>query len=245
MAKMQGVLWLMTARSGSKSIPHKNIKTLGGLPLLAHRILSAAAIADPADIWISTDSREYADIARAHGATAPFLRPAELATDAAKSSDVVLHAMDWAESQGRSYSAVCVLEPTSPFIYARHLREAAEALLADPGSENIVAVRQVRPSTLFVQPMTRYLDILAENIRRSAVTRRQDEQIEVTPSGGFYIAKWEGFRRNQSFYTDRTLPFLVPDECALEIDEPMDWDWAEFLIDRKRVDMAAVHGRDL
>jgi len=242
---MQGILWLMTARSGSKSIPHKNIKPLGGLPLLAHRILSAAAIADPADIWISTDSGEYADIARAHGATAPFLRPAELATDAAKSSDVVLHAMDWAESQGRKYSAVCVLEPTSPFIYARHLREAADRLLADPGSENIVAVRQVRPSTLFVQPMAKYLDILAENIRRSAVTRRQDEPIEVTPSGGFYIAKWDSFRRKQSFYTDRTLPFLVPDECALEIDEPVDWDWAEFLIDRKRVDMAAVHGRDL
>ncbi|MBW8889350.1 MAG: acylneuraminate cytidylyltransferase family protein [Fibrobacteres bacterium] len=245
MAKTDGVLWLMTARSGSKSIPHKNIKPLGGLPLLAHRIISANAIARPEDIWISTDSAEYADIACSRGASAPFLRPPDLASDTAKSSDVVLHAMDWAESHGRSYSAVCVLEPTSPFIYARHLKEAADRLQADKDSENIVAVRQVRPSTVFVQPMTRYLDVLAENIRRSAITRRQDEQIEVTPSGGFYIAKWDSFRRNKSFYTDLTLPFLVPDECALEIDEPVDWDWAEFMIDRKRVDMDAVHGRKL
>src|SRR4051812_27981098 len=142
MANTGKVLWLMTARAGSKSIPHKNIKPLGGLPLLAHRILSAGAIARPEDIWISTDSQEYADIARAHGAAAPFLRPAELASDTAKSSDVVLHAMDWAESHGRSYSAVCVLEPTSPFIYARHLKEAAARLLDDPEAENIVAVRQ-------------------------------------------------------------------------------------------------------
>jgi CMP-N,N'-diacetyllegionaminic acid synthase len=243
MEKMDSVLWLLTARSGSKSVPHKNIKTLGGLPLLAHRALSAASLADAAHILISTDSREYADIAKAHGATAPFLRPAELATDTAKSSDVVLHAMDWAEAQGRRYAALCVLEPTSPFIYARHLREAAGRLLADPQAENIVAVRQVRPSTLFVQPLDPYLDTLAENIRRSAVSRRQDERIEVTPSGGFYIAKWESFRRHGTFYTDRTLPFLVPDECALEIDEPMDWAWAEFMIDRKVVDMDQVHGR--
>lgn len=242
---MDSVLWLLTARMGSKGIPDKNIKLLGGLPLLAHRIRSACAIANCANIWISTDSREYADIARAHGATAPFLRPEKLATDEAKSTDVVLHAMDWAEAHGFTYSSICVLEPTSPFIYARHLHEAVVRLLTNREAENIVAVRQVRPSTLFVQPMTPYLDLLAENIRRSAVTRRQDEQIEVTPCGGFYIAKWESFRKHRTFYTDRTLPFLVPDECALEIDEPVDWDWAEFMINQKRVDMPAVHGQNL
>lgn len=242
MGKTSGILWLMTARSGSKSVPHKNIKPLGGLPLLAYRLKSAAAIADPADIWISTDSPEYAAIAASHGAIAPFLRPAELSTDNAKSSDVVLHAMDWAESHGREYAAVCVLEPTSPFIHARHLREAAERLLADPRAENIVAVRHVRPSTVFVQPMETYLATLAENIRRSAITRRQDEKIEVTPSGGFYIAKWDSFRKHASFYTDFTMPYLVPDESALEIDEPVDWAWAEFMIDRKLIDLGKVFG---
>lgn len=242
MEKTEGILWLMTARSGSKSVPHKNVKPLGGLPLLAYRLKSAAAIADSRDIWISTDSPEYARIAEAHGASAPFLRPEGLATDTAKSSDVVLHAMDWADRNGRKFAAVCVLEPTSPFIHARHLREAAAMLLADPKAENIVAVRHVRPSTLYVQPMGPYLDILAENIRRSAITRRQDEQVEVTPSGGFYIAKWDSFRKHQSFYTDFTMPYLVPDESALEIDEPVDWAWAEFMIDRKLIDLGKVFG---
>ncbi len=245
MANPLPILWLVTARSGSKSIPHKNIKLLGGLPLLAHRLLSAAAIAEPGDIWISTDSRDYADIAKAHGASVPFLRPPELSGDTAKSSDVVLHAMDWAERAGKRYAAVCVLEPTSPFIYAGQLRAAAAKLLDSPGAENIVAVRHVRPSTHEVQAMGPYLDILAERIRHTAITRRQDEAVEVTPSGGFYIAKWESFRRNQGFYTDLTMPYLVPDQCALEIDEPMDWAWAEFLVEKKLVDMEKVHGKDL
>lgn len=226
---MNKILWLITARSGSKSIPGKNIKNLAGRPLLAYRVLSALAIAKPEDVWISTDSKEYADIAKNLGAKAPFLRPPELATDTASSIDVVLHAMDFAEKSGKRYDVLALLEPTSPFITSRQLSDAANQLIKNPNAENIVAVRNVRPSSFVVQEKSEYLDVLARRFSEQKISRRQEEKEEITPSGGFYMAKWEQFRKNKDFYTEKTLAYLVPDINALEIDEPMDWVWAEFL----------------
>lgn len=232
---MGKILWLIAARSGSKSVPHKNIRELAGLPLLAYRIKTAAAIARKEDVWISTDSQEYADIAKRYGATVPFLRPEELAGDLAKSVDVVLHAMEYAEKLGFSYEAIGLLEPTSPFVPSSALSDAAELLLNDEEADAIVAVRQVRPSTFYVQEEGKYLDVLARNIREAGVLRRQDEKREVTPSGGFYIAKWNSFKREKTFYTEKTLSWLLPDENSLEIDEPMDWLWAQFVLERQIV----------
>ena len=138
------ILWLVAARSSSKSIPDKNIKLLGGLPLLAYRIKSVLSFAAKEDIWISTDSEHYAEIAKAYGATVPFIRPKALASDTAASVDVVLHAMDHADSLGKKYTGIGLLEPTSPFVSAANIEEAVNILCSEPEAENIVAVRHVR-----------------------------------------------------------------------------------------------------
>lgn len=226
------VLWLVTARSGSKGLPGKNVKPLGGRPLLAHRVVSAREIAPKEDVWISTESAEYARIAESFGASAPFLRPEELATDSAKSADVALHAMRFAETAGRKYGAIAVLEPTSPFITSAELFGAAELLFSDPKADAVVATRRVRPSTFYVQEESRYLDKVARNIASAGALRRQDEKPEITMSGGFYIAKWEFFKKHATFYSERTLAYTVPNLHGLEIDEPADWAWAEYLVEK-------------
>lgn len=238
--KERKILWIITARSGSKSIKDKNIKLLGGLPLLAYRIKSVLKIAEKEDVWISTDSRKYADIAGEYGAYVPFLRPERLATDTAKSVDVVLHAMNQAELSGEKYDAVGLLEPTSPFIKSSCYSEALEKLFMDEDAENIVAVRTVRPGTFYIQEDDQYLSVIARNIASLGVIRRQDENKEITPSGGFYISKWESFKKNQTFYTEKTLPYLVSDLEGLEIDEPIDWEWAEFLLERNIIDIKEI-----
>ena len=63
---------------------------------------------------------------------------------------------------------------------------------------------------------------------------------EITPSGGFYIAKWKAFKQNRSFYNEKTMPYLLSDFEGIEIDEPIDWEWAEFLIDRKKIRMQEI-----
>lgn len=226
------ILWLVTARAGSKSVANKNVKLLGGIPLLAYRIKSVQSIADKSDIWISTDSSEYAKIANEYGAEVPFIRPKHLATDEAKSSDVVLHAMEYAESKGCKYDAVALLEPTSPFIKTQQLCEAVARLFSDSKADSVVAVREIRPSTFYIQKEEEYLTQIAKNINSMGVLRRQEEKREITPCGGFYISKWDNFKKNKSFYTEKTLSYLVPDIDGLEIDEPIDWLWAEFLINK-------------
>jgi CMP-N,N'-diacetyllegionaminic acid synthase len=231
------VLWLVTARSGSKSVPHKNIKKLNGVPLLAYRIKSALATDYPESVWISTDSQEYADVARLYGAQVHFLRPAELAQDHSSSVDVVLHAMSYADEEHYAFDFIGLLEPTSPFISATQLNAALYQLASTSEANSIVAVKESRPNTIFIQDDARYLSILARNISGLSKVGRQEFKKQITPSGGFYIAKWESFLREKSFYTEKTLPFLVDDVAALEIDEPIDFFFAEFIINNKQLNI--------
>jgi CMP-N-acetylneuraminic acid synthetase len=227
---MSSVLWLIAARAGSKGIPHKNIKPLGGRPLMSYVLHSALSVARPGDVWVSTDSPRFARLARRLGATVPFLRPARLASDEARSSDVVLHAMDWAEAHDGARDFIALLEPTSPFVPAAELRRAVKRLSADPRAEAVVAVRHARASTFYIQDESRYLDVLARRIAKAGTLRRQDDLKEITPSGGFYIARWSAFRRRGTFYTPRTLAHRLEGAASLEIDEPIDWAWAEFML---------------
>lgn len=226
------ILWLITARSGSKSIPNKNIKLLNGKPLLAHRILTALKTKCDSKVWVSTDSREYAEIAEKHGAQIPFIRPKELAQDNSNSIDVVLHAMHFAKENLFEFDFIGLLEPTSPFISENQLMDAVHQLASNNEAEAIVAVKESRPHTIFIQNEDVYLVELAKNLTNLSALGRQNFKKQITPSGGFYIARWNSFLQNKSFYTAKTLGFLVDDFSALEIDEPIDFLFAEFLTAR-------------
>jgi CMP-N,N'-diacetyllegionaminic acid synthase len=237
---MERILWLIPARSGSKSISHKNIKKLGDYPLFAYRIKSALSIASPDDVWVSTDSEEYADIARSFGATIPFIRPEELATETATSADVALNAINEAEKRGLSYSALGLLEPTSPFITYYQLSDAAQQLFDDKEAENIVAVKESRPNSYFIQKDSRYLSELAERLSLVKCHARQNFGREITPSGGFYIAKWDSFKRSKTFFTKKTLSYFVEFENELEIDESIDWNFAEFILQKGLIKISDI-----
>lgn len=229
------VLWLIPARSGSKGISDKNVKLLGAHPLLAYRVKTALRLADPSLVWVSTDSDRYADIAKSYGATIPALRPHELATDTSTTIDVVFHALELANSRGLAPDVIGVLEPTSPFVQLSTLKQALDRLVQHPTAAAIVATRPAKPSSFFLQPKQEFLSILAERIRTKGVLRRQDEVSEITPSGGFYLAKCNDFLRYGSYYTPLTLSHEVSPLESLEIDDPLDWDWAEFLLKSGKV----------
>lgn len=228
------ILWVVTARSGSKSIPHKNIKLLDGIPLLSYRIKTALKTKFSHDLWISTDSKEYADIASSYGAEIPFIRPEELSLDNSSSSDVILHAMAHAKKINKKYDYIGMLEPTSPFINSDQLDAAIDSLEENKNALAIVAVVESRPHKIFIQKESEFLTELAENFKGLKNLGRQAFKKEITPSGGFYISRWEPFLENKSFYTCKTLGFEVDEISGLEIDEPLDWDFAEFLIKKNK-----------
>src|SRR6185436_8214764 len=121
------VLGLIPARSGSKGVKNKNIRELGGKPLIAYTIEIAKQCPVITRLICSTDSPVIADIAQSLGAEVPFLRPQELATDIAPSLLVAQHALAWVENaEGQLYDYLLLLQPTAPFRSAKHIDQAVK-----------------------------------------------------------------------------------------------------------------------
>lgn len=233
---MVDVLFLIPARSGSKGVPNKNIRKLFNIPLLAIRGLTALKLTTCENVWLSTDSILYSQIAQQFGVTVPFMRPAYLSEDTASSADVVLHAMEYAEKIGKDYKYIALLEPTSPFVYEEDLKNAIEMLRNEENSSAIVAAKVVETNSIFIQKQTKYLDVLAENLKNREGLRRQDFISEVTPAGGFYISKWDEFKKYKTFYSSSTLSYILPEESSLEIDSIIQFHWAEFMVESNIID---------
>ncbi|HEX2616790.1 MAG TPA: acylneuraminate cytidylyltransferase family protein, partial [Flavobacteriales bacterium] len=136
------VLYLIPARGGSKGLPGKNIRPLLGRPLIAWTIATALEAAQRRNgrVVVSTDDAAIAEVARAHGAEVPFMRPAELAGDTASSMDVVLHALRTLTAEGDAFDLVCMLEATSPQRDADDVVGAIDRLAGSPEAESIVGV---------------------------------------------------------------------------------------------------------
>ncbi len=234
MAQIKDILFLILARSGSKGVPGKNIKMLGGKPLLAYRVLSAKKSTFQNDIVISTDSKEYADIAEQWGAEVPFLRPKHLSNDEAKSVDAVLHAFQFLKEKGRQYRYVCLLEPTSPFTKIEWVDEALNKMRSE-GAQTLVACKYTSPHPVYIQDEGPTLNVVGRYISQSQQTNRQVHKRQITPSGNFYISTIEFFEKNRTFYNENTLVYMVPEPYCLEIDTEMDFLWAEFLLEKQKV----------
>ena len=144
MAGAPSVLALIPARSGSRGIPHKNVREVGGKPLIAWSIEQALAAASIHRVVVSTDSEAYAEIARRFGAETPFLRPGEFATDLATDLEVFRHALEWLERNEDYRPDICVhLRPTHPVRRVADIDAVVERLIADPSLD---AVRSVAPA---------------------------------------------------------------------------------------------------
>jgi CMP-N-acetylneuraminic acid synthetase len=142
--KRQGVLAIVPARSGSKSVPHKNIRRFRGKPLIAHSIEQGLAARNVDRVLVSTDSEEYARIARGCGAEVPFLRPGAIAQDLSTDIEVFLHALAWLEEHENYRPELCLhLRPTYPLRSVADIEAAVDLLLARP---DVDAVRSVTPA---------------------------------------------------------------------------------------------------
>lgn len=138
------VLALIPARSGSKGIPHKNIRPFRGKPLLAHSIEQARACPLIQRTLVSTDSVEYAEIARQYGAEVPFLRPSEISGDVATDLEVFEHALAWLGANEGYMPDICVhLRPTYPLRDVQDITNMIELLAENP---TLDSVRSIAPA---------------------------------------------------------------------------------------------------
>ena len=141
-------LVVIPARGGSKGILRKNIKLLGGKPLIQYTIEAAREVFPDELICVTTDDLEIKEVVERLGLKVPFLRPAELATDEAGTYEVLIHAINYYESQGYYPDTIILLQVTSPFRTGKHIKEALE--LFDDKCEMVVSVKETKANPYYV-----------------------------------------------------------------------------------------------
>ena len=221
------ILALIPARGGSKGVPRKNIKLLGGKPLIKWTIDTALAVKGLDRLVVSTEDEEIAEVARAAGADVPFMRPAALASDMAKSIDVVLHTLEVLESAGEVYDAVCLLQPTTPFRSAALLQACIDKFLAG-NCTGLISVTEVphqyHPNWAFVEQENG--ELVPAQGRGSVIPRRQELPGAFIRDGAVYLTRTSSLKSN-SFFGDNLNYLINDDEVTVNIDTSTDWAIAE------------------
>ncbi|MFB2773785.1 acylneuraminate cytidylyltransferase family protein [Shewanella xiamenensis] len=226
---MSKILALIPARGGSKRLKGKNILPFLGKPLIAQSVEVAKACPLVTSVVVSTDTEDIAEVARKYGASVPFLRPAELSTDKASSLDVVLHAINFLEKQGENYDLLLLLQPTSPL---RTVEDIALAIkqYKNKNADGVISVTECEHSPLWsnVLPENMQLDnfISDEIINR----RSQDLPTYYRLNGAIYLYSVEELKRRESFfYSPNVYAYVMPNERSIDIDNKLDFDFAEFI----------------
>lgn len=233
MYKNKRILAVIPARGGSKGLPGKNIKMLTGKPLVAWSIEQALASSYIDMVVVSTESPKIASIARRYGAQVPFLRPRELATDKAKSIDVVLHAIDFFESKGNIFDIVVMLEPTSPLRETKDVDRAIEVLISNRTAESIVGIAKVEAvHPAFLVKLEK--GFLRSYLKAFKVLRRQELDDLYFYEGSLYISYSSSLKHRKRFYHNKTLGYIMPKWKSFELDDYTDFIIIESLMKAKK-----------
>lgn len=234
------ILGVITARGGSKGIPRKNIKELCGEPLIAHTIRAAQGSKYLTRCIVSTEDEEIAQVARAHGAEVPFMRPKELAQDVSTSMEVVQHALSWLRNppdgkEGETYDYLMILQPTSPLRTAEDIDTAIEKIVATD-ADSVISVMEL--SNFGPRKMHRiegdtirpYFD--EHEIGKESQRRQDLEPVYRRNGAAIYLTKAELVERGDLF-GKVSRPYIMPRERSVDIDEPVDFELAEFWMKKR------------
>lgn len=220
MIKGKKILALIPARGGSKGLPGKNIRPLCGRPLIVWTIEKAKRSKYLDMVLVSTDSREIAEISKAAGAHAPFLRPAKLATDKASTYDAIYHALDFLEKhEAQKFDYVVLLEPTSPLREDDDIDRMLMQLISNSVEfDSIISVGEVDEHPSIVKRLNGpNLEPFCPDLPQT--TRRQDNEPAYFPYGVAYIAKTDVLLSEKTFYTKRSTYFKIKKYQNIEIDD--------------------------
>ncbi|MEE3354514.1 MAG: acylneuraminate cytidylyltransferase family protein [Actinomycetota bacterium] len=231
---MSSVLALIPARSGSKGVPDKNVRPLGGQPLIAWSIAAATQSQVIDRVIVSTDSDAYGRIAIDHGAEVPFLRPSELAADCSRDLEFILHALDWLDNRGEEPDLIVHLRPTTPFRTPANLDAAVEMMATSSASTGLhpTAVRSVHEmSTTAYKSMEIDEGVLrqvgaATTALDGANNPRQDFPVTYLANGYVDVLSTEFIRESGLLHGDQVIPFVTG--LALEVDTATDFDLLEY-----------------
>ena len=229
----KNILYLILARGGSKGLPGKNIKPFCGKPLISWSIETLRAVNHKGDIVLSTDCNMIAKVGKEYGAEVPFIRPDSLASDTSTSMDAINHAIEFLKKENRIYDLLVLIEPTSPLRDTEDIDSAIETLIKSDSGESIVGVAKTECAHPDFLVSIGKEGITKKYVQQNGVKRRQDLEDLYFYEGSFYITKIDSLKRNNGFYHDKTLGFVIPKWKSIEIDDLYDFIMCEALMKAK------------
>ena len=231
---MSSLVALIPARAGSKRVPGKNIRRLAGHPLIAYTIAAARESGVFDAVVVSTDSDDYADIARHYGAEVPFLRPEALAGSLSPDIEWVEHAILTLEGLGRSYDAFSILRPTSPFRQAETIQRAWQQFSEESGVDSLRAVELCKqhPGKMWVVQQKRMSPLLPT---ASGKQPWHSSQYQALPeiyvqNASLEIAWTRVVHDSRTIAGEVVMPFFTEGYEGFDINDPNDWRDAEYLL---------------
>lgn len=216
------ILGIIPARSGSKRIPNKNIRTIHGKPLICWTIREALRSKYLTDVILSTDSLEIAQVGVEFGCNVPFIRPSSLSGDGVSSIDVVLHAIDCL----RDYEFVMLLQPTSPLRTASDI-DAVVASAFESQFDSVVSVTDLRKPWNFV------IEVKDDIVERAVIPRDSEScsnAAKMLLNGAIYFSSVEYIRKYGRLYGNGSGTYRMPEARSIDIDDDFDWNMAEFFL---------------
>lgn len=234
---------IITARSGSKGLPHKNIKLLNGKPLMAWSIKAALESGMFDTVMVSTDSEEYAKIAREYGAEVPFLRSEATSGDTAGSLDVVAEVLENYKKLGREFDKFMLLQPTSPLRNAEDIK-GIFALAHEKDATAAVSVSEVEHNPLHYVAFPNEMKYGKNNgnisiyaalmekypLKSLSTTRRQEMPTFYRANGAMYLVNVARFEESHYFYDERCYAYAMPTINSIDIDTELDFVIAEAIM---------------
>lgn len=222
------ILVIIPARGGSKGIPHKNIKPLGGKPLIRYAIDCAKQLAPDEDICVTTDDPEIIKCTEDYGLKVPFVRPDYLATDTMGTYEVLLHALGHYENSGREYDAIVLLQPTSPFRQKEDVEGSMN--LYNKDVDMVVSVKEAATNPYynsFEEDENGYLVISKGD---GHYCRRQDAPKAWEYNGAVYVINPQSLKKMKMSEFRKIKKYEMDSLHSLDLDTLLDWKIAELLI---------------
>lgn len=228
------ILGIIPARGGSKGVPRKNIKLLGGKPLIEYTSEIALKSKHLTKVVLSSDDDEIIEVAKSIGLEAPFKRPSELAKDNTPTLPVILHALDFFKTKGEEFDAVCLLQTTSPFRTEEFLDEALQKFITS-NTDSLVSVKEVphefNPHWTF--KLNEQGNLYIATGESEIITRRQDLPKSYHRDGSIYITKTSVLVTQKSLYGNSIAYIENSNKAYVNIDTLDDWVKADLLFKNK------------
>ena len=229
---MADVVAVIPARSGSKGVADKNIKLLAGHPLIAYSIAVARLARSVDRIIVSTDSEEYASIAREYGAEVPFLRPDDISGDASTDYDFVRHLLDWMLcNEGNMPKYLVHLRPTTPLREPSYIDAAIEQMKQDNGATALRSVHEMSESTYKTFEIEKgFLKCVCTKSWDIEAAGRPRQKYEKTYEGNGYVdmIRSSYVLENCKIQGDRVIAYVTP--RVFEADTAEDFDYLEYQV---------------